>query len=133
MRLSTSILFALTSTAALGSRPGYEPNGLSRRQNGAYCNGYNINTGNRQAAVDNLLKICGNGWGIDAKALTAQVGDTFAYICNYSGSDWQCRDSDVRGVFDEILKECHEDGAGFYVHDDWRVNFGVAKTGEGIC
>lgn len=103
------------------------------RRNGALCNHYYIDAGNREAAVDNLLKICGSGWGIDAKALTAQVGDTFAYICNYSGTDRQCIDSEARGLFEQIKIACGADGAGFYANDDWHVNFGVAKVGNGIC
>ncbi|KAJ3497472.1 hypothetical protein NLG97_g1876 [Lecanicillium saksenae] len=103
------------------------------RRNGAYCNDYKIDARNRHAAIDNLLHICGDGWGIDAKALTAQVDDTVAYICNYSGTTWRCRDEDVRNLFETIKNTCGEDGAGFYAQDDWHVNFGVTSTGRGIC
>ncbi|KAJ6790233.1 hypothetical protein PWT90_11096 [Aphanocladium album] len=103
------------------------------RRDGAQCNDYKIDSRNRQAAIDNLLHICGDGWGIDAKALTAQVDGTFAYICNYSGTNWLCRERDIRSLFDAIKTSCGEDGAGFYVQDGWHVNFGVADTGRGIC
>ncbi len=75
--------------------------------------------------------MCGGGLSYK-KSIAIGYRGMVAFGCDY-GKGQTCYAKDVTKFFNSVLGECHDNKAGWWSQEDWKVSYGYAPVGSGFC